>query len=687
MGLAQIADNPIEGTRDDELDRLPFALRCARLIKAAAGSSPSVVAGLIGPWGSGKTSLLTMVAEQLEKDDTCTVVRFDPWELSDVSSVFAEFFATICSAIGDDEMSRNAITRYAGKIAPQSAVAEQLIGTTSLETLRNNAIESMQRAERRILVLIDDVDRLTGNELTTLLKLVGRVGRLPNISYVLAYDETTVLDVLSNTDVGGQDKHRALSYLDKVVQLRLDLPPVASYRIVEMVNRGLEDLAAAHRVAFDGNDAARIASVYVSCLEPSFTEPRHVKRLFAQVNAFYDLVAGEVDFVDFLLITFLRVFYPAVHREILASKAELTGTKVELTPIPDDERIAQWHRRLETHGLDDRSIERAMGILTLLFRRLKPAGSARGALPQPARSVGTEEYFDRYMYFAIPPDDFADASVAAAIDEVVGGAPGKAARALLDGLDDAADPIVEKLLRFHPDDSWAARMLVPFAAQVAASTPEGNGFTRLTAQRARQWLTELLQQASMVDADMILEDLLEHLSINDVAAAISRAKGEPADARGMPTHLSALSAAVGDALYKQLQEAASRTPAELGVQVPWTLAQWERFAGDAEQSRQWLRRQVDTGSWPAEDVVAMFATVGVREDGVEILTGVNLPGIDQHLGIDWLLSRFTPVGSGPRTGATASTTDTSFDERKRWAHNALLDEAARRDQSQLQTLR
>jgi hypothetical protein len=121
------------------------------------------------------------------------------------------------------------------------------------------------------------------------------------------------------------------------------------------------------------------------------------------------------------------------------------------------------------------------------------------------------------------------------------------------------------------------------------------------------------------------------------------------------------------------------------VQVPWTLAQWERFAGDVDQSRQWLRRQVDSGMWPAEDVVAMFATVGVREDGADILTGVNLPGIDQHLGIDWLLSRFTPVASGSRTGANTPTTDTSFDERKRWAHNALVDEASKRDQSQLQT--
>ena len=509
-------------------------------------------------------------------------------------------------------------TRWRGTrrgIAPDALIGDHAVGNTSLEKQRNDVMDAMRQAERKIVVLIDDVDRLTGQELTTVLKLVGRVGRLPNISYVLSYDEMTILDVLSNTDVGGQDRHRALSYLDKIVQLRLDLPPVATYRIMAMVNHSIEQLAVAHKVSFDGTDAGRIASVYVNCLEPSFTEPRHVKRLFAQVDAFYDLVAGEVDFVDFLLVTFLRVFYPAVHREVLDSKGELTGTKVELSPISDDERIEQWVKKLETDlGLDERSVERVMGILGLLFRRLQRHGANTAGFPQPARSVGTEEYFDRYMYFAIPPDDFADSHVLAALSEVIAGAPGKAARALLDALDDAADAIVEKLMRFEPSDSWAARLLLPFAAQVAASTPEGHGFTRLTAQRARQWLTELMQQASMIDPKVVLEDLLEHLTLNDVAATLARAKGKDLDARGVPHQLSEFGVVVGEALYAQLQAAACVTPADLGVQVPWTLAQWERFVGDQERSQQWFRKQVDNGLWPAEDVVAMFATVGVRED-------------------------------------------------------------------------
>lgn len=75
------------------------------------------------------------------------------------------------------------------------------------------------------------------------------VGRLPHVHYVLAYDEQTILDVLASTDTAGSDTKRAVAYLDKIVQLRLDLPPVSKYRIQSMVEQGLDDVAARHSEA------------------------------------------------------------------------------------------------------------------------------------------------------------------------------------------------------------------------------------------------------------------------------------------------------------------------------------------------------------------------------------------------------------------------------------------------------
>lgn len=64
LGLAQVGDDPISNATQDKFDRQPFAARAADLIRGVAASSPSLVAGLIGPWGSGKTSVVVMIAER-----------------------------------------------------------------------------------------------------------------------------------------------------------------------------------------------------------------------------------------------------------------------------------------------------------------------------------------------------------------------------------------------------------------------------------------------------------------------------------------------------------------------------------------------------------------------------------------------------------------------------------------------
>jgi predicted KAP-like P-loop ATPase len=53
-------------------------------------------------------------------------------------------------------------------------------------------------------------------------------------------------------------------------------------------------------------------------------QPRAIKRFFAQVDALYPLVDGEVNFADFTLLTFLRTFEPNVYQLIIDHKQELT---------------------------------------------------------------------------------------------------------------------------------------------------------------------------------------------------------------------------------------------------------------------------------------------------------------------------------------------------------------------------
>ena len=154
------------------------------LIRGVAGHTPSAVLGLIGAWGSGKTSVLHLVRTGLEQDDDWSVVDFNPWVVSDVSGLTREFIATVASALPPESSARKHLARYASRIAPFTsltsfvgldpskaveATAAWLSGDTSLDGERRELEAALIESPRRILILIDDVDRLQGDELATLL--------------------------------------------------------------------------------------------------------------------------------------------------------------------------------------------------------------------------------------------------------------------------------------------------------------------------------------------------------------------------------------------------------------------------------------------------------------------------------------------------------------------------------------
>lgn len=72
-------DEAVRSGEEDTLGRLPYAQRAAELVHTTHSFKSSAVFGLSGPWGSGKTSLLNMIVETLQKEHPeWAVARFTP---------------------------------------------------------------------------------------------------------------------------------------------------------------------------------------------------------------------------------------------------------------------------------------------------------------------------------------------------------------------------------------------------------------------------------------------------------------------------------------------------------------------------------------------------------------------------------------------------------------------------------
>src|SRR4051794_17039671 len=91
-------DAPIASKDGDRFNRWPFAERIANVIATRTDPS-SLVLGLYGPWGDGKTSVLNMMAEALSSHEDVILVPFNPWHFEDEQQLIRAFFDTLAESL------------------------------------------------------------------------------------------------------------------------------------------------------------------------------------------------------------------------------------------------------------------------------------------------------------------------------------------------------------------------------------------------------------------------------------------------------------------------------------------------------------------------------------------------------------------------------------------------------------
>lgn len=431
-------DDPATGT--DQLDRDRVVGQLIRAIEAVADQSPSSVIALVGPWGSGKTTLLSEIAEVLTTEAQWCVASYNPWAYSTYETAVLGFFDELAGALPEGTLgkdTRQQIGMWVSRLSPVGAIGglvgvdgtaaidrlgALVRGDQSPETLREKAAGALREIDHPVLVILDDLDRLQPPELLLTFKLVRLLGRLPNVYYLLAYDESTLEDTLARTDLIGTGPGRARQYLEKMVQVRLEVPPLMELQRLRLMNQGVDDLCARHSIELDASMQERLQSGWDECLSRYLDQPRAFKLLFTQVDALWPEVDGEVDFADFLHITFLRRFEPSVFSLILKARAELVGDP-RRWPGSDKEtskeRWERWRGMVKDAGAEAPDL--ITGLLAELFLVLRGARDnmsySQSHRDDIRRRFGVDcaEFFDRYVQIGVPEGDVSQAEFMTAL--------------------------------------------------------------------------------------------------------------------------------------------------------------------------------------------------------------------------------------------------------------------------------
>lgn len=380
-----LEDCPITDKAQDQLRRERLVQDVVKQI-TLVGSTSGYVLGLFGPWGYGKTSTLNLVRQELRSSGKFTVIRFNPWLFAGSHDLVLQFLAEFASQLKAD-MNGDLVTdicdkleEYSALVTPVTVAAAVLTGPAGwfagvLAALRSQRTASKARFEqsallkktaiedklkalgRRIVVVIDDVDRLPDEEIRDVMRLVRLVGEFPNTTYLVACDRTRVQLALDREGAGQ-------NYLDKIIQAPYDLPQIEPQTLNQFFTTTLNGVLAKEKHGpFSKEDWDNI---YQLGIFPLLSTPRDVKRVCNGVRMALSEVGEEIAAVDIIALETIRVLQPALFAKIVVHADLLAPSEYSIGRTGRDDTGAQRFADI-TGSVNEHDKPAATQLLQRLF--------------------------------------------------------------------------------------------------------------------------------------------------------------------------------------------------------------------------------------------------------------------------------------------------------------------------------
>ena len=282
-------------------------------------SNSSYSIGVVGKWGEGKSSLMNLVEQEIKAQDKLFVtVSFNPRNSKSINNIQEDFLNTLKHALKpyktglDSKISKYASSINAAEGTPGFVV--WLMGLVNIQLRQNpesakeaitNAIKSIGK---RIVVFVDDFDRLTGEEIVEVLKMIDKNCSFPNMIYLTAYDKDNVNRLVTKSD--------AVIYSDKYFNTELPLPAHLPSHIFNYFAKLLNDAVDRKEIEVTNEEINNTLTYQWNLINRRIRTIRDVKR-FVNLFLFYFVpMQKEVSFRDFMLLELIRFAHPNEYEKL-----------------------------------------------------------------------------------------------------------------------------------------------------------------------------------------------------------------------------------------------------------------------------------------------------------------------------------------------------------------------------------
>lgn len=317
--------NPIRKSEEDLLDRGDLVNHLSRLITEDSINDCCTI-GIIGKWGSGKSSAINLIEERVNElskgQEIILFIRFNPIDYStDAKGVSRIFFDVLISnlktihknhpeLVGSYKRNRwkilghlaNVLGSASKEVPDIQGIIDNLKHLTNaitnpaddepIEVVKDKISMMLSEMKLKLIIVIDDIDRLDSEEAIQILKLIRVTANFHNVIYLLAYDE----EILSNM------VHEKLGhdYLEKFIQVPVRLPEIDTLIIQEMLYARF--IYSISECGFEPNEYTILA-----CKSIQVSTMRDLYILMNKYRIKLELCSRDVSPEDLLVLTFIEM--------------------------------------------------------------------------------------------------------------------------------------------------------------------------------------------------------------------------------------------------------------------------------------------------------------------------------------------------------------------------------------------
>ena len=346
------ADRPIEKQEEDLLGRATFSNQLGKAIYKNKEKSGLVI-GLFGEWGTGKTSVVNMAENEIKKlskndENKPIIVRFSPWNYTDKNNLISLFFKDLIIKIynqsGNDYYKKvgEALENYSKAVdllnyvplvgdgvvniikTILNIISKKLSKKANLDESKKKLEKALKESGKKIIVVIDDIDRLTNVQIRDIFQLVKQVADFPNVTYLLVMDRKVVQGALAeihNLKDGNE-------YLEKIIQIPIELPGLSKYKLDDILLNQLNKIIVntSSEIKIDENYWSK---VFTDCISPYILTLRDINRVVNTFQFRYSLLYQEVSFEDMIAISTIEVLEPKLYKWISKNKEVVCGGSIK----------------------------------------------------------------------------------------------------------------------------------------------------------------------------------------------------------------------------------------------------------------------------------------------------------------------------------------------------------------------